>query len=294
MRVERTVVQNPSIIDDDVPDHTANDASRHHRACSSTILFKGLKSVDRSTENPINDYLKDVGAYLFLMATLNRGVETLISSSSATIRREPQIHPLTRYHPPSATCVYRHRKLIVDEWLRNSWLANRNWLICILRYLNPIGAHESRQIGKYPHGTPSNLMSYMARIAVGRHEQLNVRGSDYPTHDGTGVRDYIQAADLALGHQKALDRLDSPQCQTVKLRVNLGHSALGVVKAFASTSGQHVPDWRSSRRPVVVALCYSDPTSADDPIRRKAERELEATCKNHWRWASTTNPLGYV
>ena len=201
--------------------------------------------------------------------------------------------PLTEDHPLSATNPYGRSKLIIEDMLRDVYRVKADLRIAILRYFNPVGAHESGLIGENPLGIPSNLMPFVAQVAVGRREYLNVWGNDYATHDGTGVRDYIHVVDLALGHLKALERLDLPQCTEVNLGTGNGYSVLEVVKAFENASGQCVPYRISQRRPGDVAACYADPSHAERYLGWKAERDLAAMCRDHWNWQKQ-NPQGYV
>lgn len=282
------------LVEGDIRDQATIEATLRQHRCTAVIHFAGLKAVGESVEKPLAYYDNNViGTHRLLAAMQNCGVETLVFSSSATVYGESQRLPLTEDRPLSATNPYGRSKLIIEDMLRDLWRANSSWRIAILRYFNPVGAHESGQIGEDPQGIPNNLMPYVAQVAVGRREYLNVWGSDYPTHDGTGVRDYIHVVDLALGHLKALQRLDQPQCVAVNLGTGVGYSVLDVVKAFESASGQRVPYRLSPRRPGDVAACYADPALAEQLLGWKAERDLVAMCKDHWRWQKQ-NPQGYV
>ena len=188
---------------------------------------------------------------------------------------------------------YGRSKLVIEDILRDLYRAHPEWSIVILRYFNPVGAHESGLIGEDPQGIPNNLMPYVAQVAVGRREFLNVWGNDYPTPDGTGVRDYIHVVDLALGHLKALDTLDRSQCIEVNLGTGMGNSVLDVIKAFEAASGHTVPYRVGPRRPGDVAACYADPQLAGRLLGWKAQYDLAAMCQDHWRWQKQ-NPQGYV
>jgi len=293
-RVEQIAGRKLRLVEGDIRDQATIEATLRQHVCTAVIHFAGLKAVGESVERPLTYYDNNVvGTHRLLMAMQNCGVETLVFSSSATVYGEPQRLPLTENHPLSATNPYGRSKLIIEDMLRDLWRANSSWRIAILRYFNPVGAHESGQIGEDPQGIPNNLMPYVAQVAVGRREHLNVWGSDYPTHDGTGVRDYIHVVDLALGHLKALQRLDNPQCVAVNLGTGAGYSVLDVVNAFESASGQRVPHRLSPRRPGDVAACYADPALAEQLLGWKAERDLAAMCKDHWRWQKH-NSQGYV
>ncbi len=264
-----------------------------HHACQAVIHFAGLKAVGESVENPLDYYDNNViGTHRLITAMQAAGVKTLVFSSSATVYGDPQRVPLTEDHPLSATNPYGRTKLMVEEILRDHFRAAPDWRIGILRYFNPVGAHESGLIGEDPQGTPSNLMPFIAQVAVGRREQLKVWGSDYPTPDGTGVRDYIHVVDLARGHLKALEQLSSPQCFAVNLGTGRGYSVLDVIRAFETASGKPVPFTLAPRRAGDVATCYSDPTLAANLLDWRAERTIETMCVNHWYWQQK-NPNGY-
>ena len=293
-RVERITGRKLSFVQGDVRDQSVIETTLRQHGCTAVIHFAGLKAVGESVEQPLAYYDNNVvGTHRILMAMQNCGVETLVFSSSATVYGDPQYLPLKEDHPLSTINPYGRSKLIVEEMLRDVWQANSNWKITILRYFNPVGAHESGLIGEDPQGVPSNLMPYVAQVAVGRLDQLNVWGNDYPTHDGTGVRDYIHVVDLALGHLKALEHLNLPQCLAVNLGTGVGNSVLDVVKAFENVSERCVPYRLCQRRPGDIAACYADPGLACQLLGWKAERDLTAMCKDHWRWQKH-NPHGYV
>jgi UDP-glucose 4-epimerase len=293
-RVEQIAGRKLTFIEGDIRDQAAIEATLRQHVCTAVIHFAGLKAVGESVEKPLAYYDTNVvGTHRLLAAMQNCGVETLVFSSSATVYGEPQRLPLTENHPLSATNPYGRSKLIIEDMLRDLWRANSSWRIAILRYFNPVGAHESGLIGEDPQGIPNNLMPYVAQVAVGRREYLNVWGSDYPTHDGTGVRDYIHVVDLALGHLKALQRLHQPQCVAVNLGTGVGYSVLDIVGAFESASERSVPYQLSPRRAGDVAACYADPRLAAQLLGWRAERDLAAMCKDHWRWQKQ-NSQGYV
>lgn len=293
-RVEQIAGRKLRFFEGDIRDQATIEATLRQHVCTAVIHFAGLKAVGESVEKPLAYYDNNViGTHCLLAAMQNCGVETLVFSSSATVYGEPERLPLTEDHPLSATNPYGRSKLIIEDMLRDLWKANSGWRIAILRYFNPVSAHESGQIGEDPQGIPNNLMPYVAQVAVGRREYLNVWGSDYPTNDGTGVRDYIHVVDLALGHLKALQRLDNPQCVAVNLGTGVGYSVLDVVKAFESASGQRVPHRLSPRRPGDVAACYADPALAEQLLGWKAERDLVPMCEDHWRWQKQ-NSQGYI
>lgn len=293
-RVEQITGRTLAVVEGDIRDQAALEAALRRYGCRSVIHFAGLKAVGESAEKPLAYYDNNViGTHRLLSAMQNCGVDTLVFSSSATVYGEPQQLPLTEDHPLSATNPYGRTKLFIEEMLRDFHAANPSWRIGILRYFNPVGAHDSGLIGEDPQGTPNNLMPFVAQVAVGQREQLQVWGSDYPTHDGTGVRDYIHVIDLALGHLKALERLNEPQCFAVNLGTGIGYSVLDVIKAFENASGRNVPYQLSKRRPGDVATCYANPGLAERLLEWKAQRGLAVMCRDHWRWQQQ-NPEGYV
>lgn len=264
---------------------------RHH--VSAVIHFAGLKAVGESVQKPVEYYDNNVGGTLQLLAAMKQaGVKTLVFSSSATVYGEPQRLPLDESHPLSATNPYGRSKLIIEDMLRDLHVASPDWSIAILRYFNPVGAHDSGLIGESPVGIPNNLVPFVAQVAVGRRRHLNVWGNDYPTPDGTGVRDYIHVVDLAIGHVMALAKLQEPKLLTLNLGTGSGTSVLEVVDAFAKASGRDIPVVFAPRRPGDVASCYADPTAAAKLLGWKAERTLADMCADHWRWQHA-NPTGY-
>ena len=226
------------VVHGDIRDQKLLEMTLSDHACTAVIHFAGLKAVGESVEKPLDYYDNNViGTHRLIAAMKSTGVRTLVFSSSATVYGEPQQLPLREDHLLSATNPYGRTKLVIEEMLRDSHRANPDWRIAILRYFNPVGAHESGLIGEDPKGIPNNLMPFVAQVAVGRRDRLNVWGGDYPTPDGTGVRDYIHVVDLAIGHLKALQRLDAPQCFAVNLGTGTGYSVLDVVTAFEKTCG---------------------------------------------------------
>jgi len=292
-RVEAITGRKIQLVEGDIRDQTALEQALRRFGCTSVIHFAGLKAVGESVEKPLEYYDNNViGTHRLLQAMGNCGVKRLVFSSSATVYGEPQRLPLTEDHPLSATNPYGRTKLIIEDMLRDLHRSDPSWQIGILRYFNPVGAHASGLIGEDPQGIPNNLMPFVAQVAVGRREQLKVWGCDYPTPDGTGVRDYIHVVDLAIGHLKALARLREPQCFEVNLGTGTGYSVLDVVKAFEQASGRPVPYELAPRRPGDVAACYADPAFAAELLGWRAERGIEAMCVDAWRWQSG-NPNGF-
>ncbi|WP_029646572.1 UDP-glucose 4-epimerase GalE [Methylomicrobium lacus] len=292
-RVEQITGKSVITCQADIRDMNAITACIEEHACQAVIHFAGLKAVGESVEKPLRYYDNNVaGTLCLLQAMQNCGVKNIVFSSSATVYGEPQFLPFTEKHPLSTTNPYGQTKLVIEEMLRDLYRSDSSWGIGILRYFNPVGAHQSGLIGEDPQGIPNNLMPFVAQVAVGRREQLNVWGGDYPTPDGTGVRDYIHVVDLAVGHLRALERLAQPQSFTVNLGTGIGYSVLDVVKAFEKASDRSIPYVIGPRRPGDVAAFYSDPTLAAELLNWKAGRGIEIMCEDHWRW-QVNNPDGY-
>lgn len=279
----------------DIRDPAALDHALMDSGASAVVHFAGLKAVGESVEQPLRYYDNNVVGTLRLLEAMGRaGVKSLVFSSSATVYGEPQSLPLTENHPLSATNPYGRTKLVIEDMLRELHHADPAWRIAILRYFNPVGAHSSGEIGEDPVGVPNNLLPYVAQVAVGRCEYLNVWGADYPTHDGTGLRDYIHVVDLALGHLKALERLQTAaQCFSVNLGTGTGYSVLDIVRAFEQASGHTVPYRVGSRRAGDVAACYADPSHAAQLLGWRAERDLALMCRDAWNW-QLRNPQGFA
>lgn len=263
-------------------------------AISSVIHFAGLKAVGESTEKPLLYYDNNVTGSLNLFSTMAANdVKTIVFSSSATVYGDPASVPIQENFPLSATNPYGQTKLMIEHILRDLHQSDESWHIGILRYFNPIGAHESGMIGEDPNGIPNNLLPYVAQVAVGKLKQLRVFGDDYPTHDGTGIRDYIHVVDLADGHLAALKYLENHQTLlTVNLGTGNGYSVLDVVNTFAEKSGREVPYEIMPRRAGDVAINYADPAHAKTLLDWEAKKGLDEMCADTWRWQSQ-NPNGY-
>jgi UDP-glucose 4-epimerase len=292
-RVAQITGKRATVIEGDVRDKLGLEQALRKHQCTAVIHFAGLKAVGESVERPLDYYDHNViGTHRLLQAMQAAGVRSLVFSSSATVYGDPQRLPLTEDHPLSATNPYGRTKLIIEDMLRDLCQSSPDWRIAILRYFNPVGAHESGLIGEDPRGIPNNLMPFVAQVAVGRRDKLNVWGDDYPTSDGTGVRDYIHVVDLAIGHLRALERLVEPGCRAVNLGTGRGYSVLEVVRAFEEASGKSVPLNRAARRAGDIASCYADPAFAEDWLDWRASRDIQAMCRDHWRWQER-NPEGY-
>ena len=294
-RVERITGKKPTLIEGDLRDRGALVGALQHSGATAVIHFAGLKAVGESVQNPLDYYDNNVvGTLRLLEAMTEFAVKTLVFSSSATVYGDPQRLPLKEDHPLSTTNPYGQTKLVIEEMLRDLYRSDPAWHISILRYFNPVGAHASGLIGEDPQGTPNNLLPFVAQVAVGRREFLNVWGNDYTTPDGTGVRDYIHVVDLALGHLKALEWLQKhSECQAINLGTGVGYSVLDMVSAFEQASGKSVPFKVGPRRAGDIAACYADPARALALLGWSAERDMQAMCTDAWRW-QCSNPNGYM
>jgi len=260
----------------------------------AVIHFAALKAVGESVEIPLRYYHNNVtGTVLLLEACKRFGVKDFVFSSSATVYGDPASVPITEDFPLQATNPYGRTKLMMEEVLRDVARAEEGWRIIPLRYFNPVGAHESGRIGEDPRGIPNNLMPFIMQVAVGRREKLSVFGSDYPTRDGTGVRDYIHVVDLAKGHIAALRALPKIEgCKVYNLGTGNGYSVLEVVNAAAKATGKKIPYEVVDRRPGDIAECWADPSRAARDLGWKAALGIDAMCADSWRWQSA-NPNGF-
>ena len=285
-RVEQISGRPVPFMEVDIRDHGAlREVFRQH-AIDAVIHFAGLKAVGESVSQPLRYYDNNVSGSIALFEVMaESGVKTLVFSSSATVYGDPHSVPIREDFPLSATNPYGGSKLMLEDILRDLSHSDESWKISLLRYFNPVGAHESGIIGEDPNGIPNNLMPYITQVAVGKLQQLSVFGDDYPTPDGTGVRDYIHVVDLARGHLAALEALKGKAgVMTVNLGTGQGYSVLNVVRAFEEASGRPVPYRIVARRPGDVAQCYADPSLALEQLGWRAERGLEEMCRDSWRW----------
>lgn len=260
----------------------------------AVIHFAGLKAVGESVSIPLRYYHNNITGTLVLCDVMKKnGVKKLVFSSSATVYGMPDRVPISETFPLSATNPYGRTKLMIEEILRDLFVADETWSMALLRYFNPIGAHESGKIGEDPHGIPSNLMPYITQVAVGKLKELQVFGNDYSTVDGTGVRDYIHVIDLAKGHLKALKQvMNCNGVEAYNLGTGTGYSVLEMVSAFEKASGRKVPHRVVDRRAGDVGECYADPSKARNELGWVAEKGIEEMCRDSWRWQER-NPNGY-
>ena len=293
-RVESLTGKTVPLVRGDVRDEAllAQLLARH--AFCATIHFAGLKAVGESVAQPLAYYANNVcGSEVLLRSLARAGVRRFVFSSSATVYGDPDAVPIREDAPIRPTNPYGRTKSMVESMLADLAAADARWSVGVLRYFNPVGAHESGRIGEDPSGVPNNLMPYVAQVAVGLRESLSVFGGDWPTPDGTGVRDYIHVVDLARGHLAALERtLAGPGVFTVNLGTGNGYSVLEMVRAFERASGRAVPYRVVARRPGDIARCYADPTHAHSLLGWRATRDIDAMCTDTWRWQSQ-NPKGY-
>jgi UDP-glucose 4-epimerase len=295
VRVQHIAGKSLTLVQGDIRDGRALAAALAQSKATSVVHFAGLKAVGESVQKPLVYYDNNVTGTLRLLEAMQQcAVKTLVFSSSATVYGDPQQLPIPETHPLSATNPYGQTKLVIEGILRDLFQSDPAWRIGILRYFNPVGAHPSGLIGEDPQGPPNNLMPFVAQVAVGRREFLNVWGNDYATPDGTGVRDYIHVVDLALGHLKTLEYLavQSPQCVAINLGTGVGYSVLDMVRAFEQASGRPVPYQVAPRRPGDIAACYASPNAAFQLLGWSANRTLSDMCQDAWRWQSN-NPQGY-
>jgi UDP-glucose 4-epimerase len=296
-RVATITGQKVSFETADIRDQSALETIMRRYKCSAVVHFAGLKAVGESNEVPLAYYDNNVvGTHRLLSAMANCGVKQMIFSSSATVYGEPQFLPLTEDHPTSAVNPYGRTKLVIEDMLRDVAASDSSWRFGILRYFNPVGAHDSGLIGENPLGVPNNLMPFITQVADGRREKLSVFGNDYETRDGTGVRDYIHVIDLVEGHLRAHEALASgsapSNCFAVNLGTGNGYSVLEMVRAFERASNKEIRYEFCPRRDGDVAECYANTELAEKVLNWKAERDLNAMCQDTWNWVCK-NPHGY-
>ena len=293
-RVERITGRPLSFYRVDLLDKPALTAVFRNHSFDAVIHFAGLKAVGESTQIPLRYYHNNITGTLILCEVMKEfGVRRMVFSSSATVYGDPPKVPITEDFPVSPTNPYGRTKLMIEEILRDLYAADPNWQIALLRYFNPVGAHESGQIGEDPNGIPNNLFPFIAQVAVGKLKELSVFGNDYPTPDGTGVRDYIHVVDLSRGHLKALENLrTNPGLVKYNLGTGQGYSVLEAVAAFSKACGKPIPYKIVDRRPGDVASCYADPSLAQRELGWQADKGLTEMCADTWRW-QVNNPSGY-
>ena len=295
-RIEAITGKRPRFYELDVCDKPALDALFDKEKIDAVIHFAGYKAVGESTQKPIEYYENNLGSTLTLCKSMREhGCFKIVFSSSATVYGDPAFVPITEECPKGITTnPYGETKSMQERILTDVWKADNRWKVMLLRYFNPIGAHESGMIGEDPKGIPNNLLPYVAQVATGKLEKVHVFGNDYDTPDGTGIRDYIHVVDLAKGHVKAIEGMEKLDGVNVfNLGTGHGYSVLDIIKAFSKACGRDLPYVIDPRRPGDIAVCYSDPKKAQEVLGWTAEKTLEDMCRDGWKWQSS-NPEGYV
>ncbi|MBP6171455.1 MAG: UDP-glucose 4-epimerase GalE [Streptococcus sp.] len=293
-RIEEITGKRPTFYELDVADKAALRSVFEKESIEAAIHFAGYKAVGESVEKPVMYYENNIMSTLSLVEVMAEfGVKKIVFSSSATVYGLNNPSPLVENMPTSATNPYGYTKVMLEQILRDLEVSDKEWSVALLRYFNPIGAHESGLIGEDPAGIPNNLMPFIAQVAVGKRAELSVFGNDYDTVDGTGVRDYIHVVDLALGHIKALEKIsDTTGVYTYNLGSGQGTSVLELVQAFEKVNGVKVPYKIVDRRPGDVATCYANADKALAELNWKTEKTIEDMCRDTWNWQSK-NPNGY-
>lgn len=293
-RIEEITGKRPTFYELDVADKAALRSVFEKESIEAAIHFAGYKAVGESVEKPVMYYENNIMSTLTLVEVMGEfGVKKIVFSSSATVYGLNNPSPLVENMPTSATNPYGYTKVMLEQILRDLEVSDKEWSVALLRYFNPIGAHESGLIGEDPAGIPNNLMPFIAQVAVGKRAELSVFGNDYDTVDGTGVRDYIHVVDLALGHIKALEKIsDTTGVYTYNLGSGQGTSVLELVQAFEKVNGVKVPYKIVDRRPGDVSTCYANADKALAELNWKTEKTIEDMCRDTWNWQSK-NPNGY-
>lgn len=294
-RIETITGKRPTFYDLDVNDREGLNKVFDKEDIGAVIHFAGYKAVGESTRKPIEYYANNLGSTLVLCDVMrNHGCKKIVFSSSATVYGNPAFVPITEECPLGVTTnPYGESKSMQERILTDIYKSDNEWSVMLLRYFNPIGAHESGLMGEDPKGIPNNLLPYVAQVAAGKLEKVHVFGNDYDTPDGTGVRDYIHVVDLAKGHVKAIQGFEKLNGVNIfNLGTGVGYSVLDIIHAFAKACGKEIPYVIDPRRPGDIATCYSDPTKAKEVLGWTAEKTLEDMCRDAWNWQSK-NPDGY-
>lgn len=293
-RVEKLTGKKITFYQEDLLNASAIDDIFDSEKFDAVIHFAGLKAVGESCEIPLKYFDNNITGTINLLKSMEKyNVKSLVFSSSATVYGKPETVPIKEDFPLSVSNPYGRTKLIIEDMLRDIYKADSSWNFALLRYFNPIGAHESGEIGEDPNGIPNNLVPYVAKVASGELECINVFGDDYDTPDGTGVRDYIHVVDLALGHIKALEKLEtSPGLVTYNLGTGIGYSVLDIIHNYEKACGKTLPYRIAPRRSGDIDVCYADASKARDELGWEAKFGIEKMCEDSWRW-QTKNPKGY-
>jgi UDP-glucose 4-epimerase len=293
-RIERICGARPEVVRGDIRDAAAIEAALIEHQCSAVVHFAGLKAVAESVRDPMRYYETNVvGSLNLVKAMQDTGISNLVFSSSATVYGHPIVLPLKEEHPKSPYSPYGRTKLVVEGMLGDVANASTSFKVAILRYFNPVGSHESGLIGEDPRGVPENLMPFIAQVAVGRRSHLSVYGNDYDTPDGTGVRDYVHVMDLAAGHVRALEKLETSRFISLNLGTGRGSSVLDLVSAFSKASGKDIPLVFAPRRDGDIASYYACTDLAEELLGWRATRNLMDMCADTWNW-QRRNPQGFT
>ncbi|SDC33790.1 UDP-glucose 4-epimerase GalE [Geotoga petraea] len=292
-RIEKITGKMPKFYEIDLLDKEGMKEIFEENKIDSVIHFAGLKAVGESVEKPLLYYKNNISGTINLLEVMKEyDVKKIVFSSSATVYGYSTDVPFNENTPLSATNPYGKTKLMIEEILRDIYVSDNSWGIALLRYFNPIGAHESGLIGEDPNGKPNNLMPYITQVAIGKRDKLSVFGDDYDTPDGTGVRDYIHVVDLAKGHLKALEKIMKENiAEAYNLGTGKGYSVLDLVKTFQKVNEVEIPYEITGRRPGDIAICYADPTKAKKELNWEAEKGIEEMCRDSWNWQKN-NPNG--
>ena len=295
-RVEEITGKKVHFYEVDIRDDVTLEKVFQNEKPEAVIHFAGLKAVGESVEIPMKYFDNNIGGTLTLLHVMKKsGCKNMVFSSSATVYGKPETVPIREDFPTSVTNPYGRTKLMIEDMLKDLYKSDPSWNVILLRYFNPIGAHESGRIGEDPSGIPNNLLPYIAKVAVGKLEKVSVFGNDYDTPDGTGVRDYIHVVDLAKGHIKAIEKIEKEKsvgCKTYNLGTGVGYSVLDIIEAFGKACGKDIPYVITGRREGDVDTVYADPSLAKEELDWSAEYDLSKMCADTWRWQSQ-NPDGY-
>lgn len=292
-RIKKITGKTPKFYQVDLLDKDSMEIIFKENKIESVIHFAGLKAVGESVEKPLLYYKNNIAGTINLLEVMKKhNVKKIVFSSSATVYGYSTDVPFNEKTTLSATNPYGRTKLIIEEILRDIYTSDKSWGIALLRYFNPIGAHESGMIGEDPNGKPNNLMPYITQVAIGKREKLSIFGNDYDTHDGTGVRDYIHVVDLAKGHLKALQKImEDNGAEAYNLGTGKGYSVLDLVKTFEKVNKVKIPYEITNRRPGDIATCYADPEKAKKELNWQVEKGIEEMCRDSWNWQKN-NPNG--
>ena len=292
-RVEKITGKNVTFYKADIRDKEALDQIFDKESVECVIHFAGLKAVGESVAKPLEYYQNNIAGTLTLCDVMrNHNVKNIIFSSSATVYGNPKTVPIKEDFPLSTTNPYGTTKLMIEQILKDLYVSDNEWSVILLRYFNPIGAHKSGKLGESPNGIPNNLMPYINQVACGKLDHLNVFGDDYPTKDGTGVRDYIHVVDLSLGHLKAIDKVRTMKgVEIYNLGTGKGYSVLDIVKAFEDATGIKIKYEITSRRPGDIPTCYADPTKAKEELGWEATKDIKEMCEDSWRFTKNNTNM---